>query len=69
MEKLPKRSEPVSREVVERIAHIIGENSAAARALTELDKRLASGENVVILLADHGFFVCPAKSEIAIVSD
>lgn len=36
----------VARGDVERIAHLMGEQSASARALAEFDRRTAVGENV-----------------------
>jgi len=52
--------EPVSREIVERVAHIIGQNSAAANALADLDRRLAAGKNAAIYLYNQTFVVGPA---------
>ena len=37
---------PMSEDMLERIADIIGWHSAAGRALTELRRRLAAGEDV-----------------------
>lgn len=55
--------EPLSRSIVERIAYVVGESSAAAKALIELDRRLALGENVCVYQAGRSFFVGPAPRE------
>lgn len=68
MKKLPKHLEPISREVVERIAHIIGGNLAAAAALADLDRRLAAGENAAIFLANQSFIVGPAPAGTTTIS-
>ena len=40
--------EVIDRKTAERIAHVIGEHSAHAQALRELDARIARGEDAVI---------------------
>lgn len=51
---------PVER--AERLAHIMGDQSATARALAELKRRRAAGENVVLLIAGAAILVGPPLS-------
>lgn len=44
-------------ELAERVAHIIGSQSAAARALGELRERRMAGENVALLRSGDAWFV------------
>lgn len=44
---------------IARVAHILGDESAAAQALTEYDRRLAAGEKVKIFQADGVLIVGP----------
>lgn len=44
---------------VRRVAHIIGPNSAAAKAIEERDRRRAAGEDAVILQGDGCLLVGP----------
>lgn len=55
--------DPVSREVLERVARIVGPHSAAAQALTELDKRIKAGERVAAYQAGTAFYVGPAPKD------
>lgn len=55
--------DPVSREVLERVARIIGPSSAAAQTLAELDRRLKAGENVCAYQAGNSFYVGPAPKD------
>lgn len=68
MKKLPRHAEPVSRDFVERIAHIIGNSSAAAAALVDLERRLAAGENAAIFMVDGSFIVGPAPAPQTIIA-
>jgi hypothetical protein len=52
--------EPISREIVARIAKIIGPDSGAQKALNDLDARLAAGEDVVIFQGGSALIVGPA---------
>lgn len=54
-----KEIEPMSRDVIERIARIVGPSSAAAQALAELDRRLALKQNVAIYKIGSSFFIGP----------
>jgi hypothetical protein len=58
----PKEIQPVSRDVMERVARILGPSSAAAQALADLDHRLASGQNVAIYEIGSSYFVGPAPA-------
>lgn len=70
MKKLPKHAEPVSREVVERIADILGPSAAATGALLDLERRLADGENAAIFLVrGGGWIVGPAPIATAAITD
>lgn len=55
----PAMVQEVARKDVERIAHIMGEQSAAAQALAELDRRTAAGENVKLYRGHGSMFVGP----------
>jgi uncharacterized protein with PhoU and TrkA domain len=55
--------EPVSRDVVEHIAKIVGESSGAQQALKDLDTRLGHGENVCIYRAGKMWIVGPAPRD------
>lgn len=48
---------PVER--AERIAKIMGENSAAAQALVDLKRRIAAGEDAVLLVSGAMILVGP----------
>lgn len=49
----------ITREDVARVAHIMGEQSGAAQALAEYDRRMAAGENVKIYRGNSSLFVGP----------
>ncbi|HDS1721736.1 hypothetical protein NPS53_09500 [Pseudomonas putida] len=49
----------MSRQDVVRVAHIMGENSAAAQALAEFDRRNGAGEVVKIYRGNGSLFVGP----------
>lgn len=49
----------LERKDVERIAHIMGEQSASAQALAEFDRRTAAGENVKLYRGNGSMFVGP----------
>lgn len=54
MAKGPKIVGVVSDEMLAKIAHILGELSAAAHAIADLKKRRASGEDVVCYRTRRG---------------
>ncbi|NVL49855.1 hypothetical protein F2S72_08895 [Pseudomonas syringae pv. actinidiae] len=49
----------ISREDVERIAQIMGTQSASAQALAEFDRRTAAGETVKLYRGKGSMFVGP----------
>jgi hypothetical protein len=65
MKTWPKEIAPISREIVERIARIIGPTSAAQLALDELDQRVKLGEHVCIFETASSFVVGPAPADYA----
>lgn len=48
---------------IARVAHIFGDESAAAQALSEYERRLADGENVKIFQADGVLIVGPEPTK------
>lgn len=55
----PTMVQEVPRKDVERIAHIMGEQSASAQALAEYDRRTAAGESVKLYRDQGSMFVGP----------
>lgn len=49
----------LTRDFVAHVAHIMGDQSAAAQALAEYDRRLAAGESVKIYRGQGSLFVGP----------
>lgn len=48
---------------IARVAHIFGDASAAAQALTEYERRIAAGEKVKIFQADGVLIVGPEPTK------
>lgn len=57
------RAIAVSREVIERSAHILGPQSGAAQALRDADARVARGESVMFLKAGSSILVGPRPDD------
>lgn len=57
----PIEASPYPIEQAERLAKIMGDSSATARALAELKKRQADGEDVTLFVARSFIFVGPAR--------